>query len=661
MPLSFATFPRAHSFEAAGIAAALGPRLEPRKMLTQPPRVSPSRDAKKTSMLQSVKLTRSDKMADSRGGLQRVSESVGSTAATATTVNTEDDGRSSDTDAEDAEAEKRVVQALELEKKQQDYEKELKQLQSQLEAEKDEQKAADIKAKIKKKKRTKTSIEGELEQIVSMVQQEADESKAALGSVSRGTGRLWVRALFPYKPVAKPTHTWFDYDDIIEVLETDVKEEEKKIASQSLDMFAFLAEDEDDDEPDVPIKYMRGRVLAKVPERKAGLFPSNYVQDVRKFVGNFKVPGYKSNGSSILKTIRGKVSKKKRRFMAEGFDLDLSYITPKLIAMGIPAGDMSAIYRNNLGEVTRFLTHFHADHYQLYNLCNDRAYDVKKFNSRVVQYGFEDHNPCPFDMLEPFCKHLKTFLDQDEKNVAAIHCKAGKGRTGLMIATFLVYTQQLPTPNDSLRFFAVKRTKNCKGVTIPSQMRYVRYFSKYMQQKRLGKFTIPYSRPMKLVSVRLSPRPKMAENAWFVIDAFGTQELKAVNKIKSVKNTNRIDTREGFVPPTAVLDRRISSSKVMKRMKRQEDAKGVFWEMGEKGIAILDGDIRMSYYTRPRLSLKKQKLLYFWFNTRFLEPDGSGVATLELTKPELDKACKDKKNKTFPADFKVTLTFRAAS
>ena len=54
-------------------------------------------------------------------------------------------------------------------------------------------------------------------------------------------------------------------------------------------------------------------------------------------------------------TLRSLVSKKKRRFREDGYDLDLTYVTPRLVAMGFPAAEREAMYRNDRAELERLL------------------------------------------------------------------------------------------------------------------------------------------------------------------------------------------------------------------------------------------------------------------------------------------------------------------
>jgi phosphatidylinositol-3,4,5-trisphosphate 3-phosphatase and dual-specificity protein phosphatase PTEN len=71
------------------------------------------------------------------------------------------------------------------------------------------------------------------------------------------------------------------------------------------------------------------------------------------------------------------------------------------------------------------------------------------------------------DMILPFCQSVDEYLHAHPNNVVAIHCKAGKGRTGMMIAAYLVYCGVCETADEALTLYGKRRTNNGKGVTIP--------------------------------------------------------------------------------------------------------------------------------------------------------------------------------------------------
>jgi len=312
--------------------------------------------------------------------------------------------------------------------------------------------------------------------------------------------------------------------------------------------------------------------------------------------------------------LRNAVSKKKRRYQKNGFDLDLSYITDRLIAMGFPSESVEGVYRNPFKEVFRFLETYHKDHYRVYNLCSERGYDVAKFHNRVGCFPFDDHNAPPLELIFAFCKDVKEWLDSHEKNVAVIHCKAGKGRTGLMICSYMLYSGEWKTADEALNFYAAMRTYNQKGVTIPSQLRYVNYTATMVQNG----YKIPEQKYLILKTIGFQTIPKVANSHDIRFSVYMYKTLVYVYK---------------------------DSPKV----KAEKDANSdhdVLFEC--TGATPIRGDIKIDFYE------KGDRLFAFWFNTALIGPNN----TLELTKPELDKANKDKSHKAFKENFKVILTFQ---
>lgn len=178
------------------------------------------------------------------------------------------------------------------------------------------------------------------------------------------------------------------------------------------------------------------------------------------------------------------VSKKKRRYEDEEFDLDMTYVTKRVVAMGFPSTGCETIYRNSLKDISDLFKKKHNNNVKVYNLCveKDRIYTKDLFPlSSVTLFPSKDHNPCPIKLILEFCVDLVLHLINNPYSIGAVHCKAGKGRTGVMISAYLVFSGLCSTADEAFDYYAKVRTHNHKGVTIPSQRRYVKYFESFLQ------------------------------------------------------------------------------------------------------------------------------------------------------------------------------------
>jgi phosphatidylinositol-3,4,5-trisphosphate 3-phosphatase and dual-specificity protein phosphatase PTEN len=65
-------------------------------------------------------------------------------------------------------------------------------------------------------------------------------------------------------------------------------------------------------------------------------------------------------------------------------ELDLTYITDRLIAMAYPAsGMLEKTFRNSIDDVAGYLNEYHPHNYLIVNVSS-RPYDYAKFENRVL-------------------------------------------------------------------------------------------------------------------------------------------------------------------------------------------------------------------------------------------------------------------------------------
>lgn len=83
----------------------------------------------------------------------------------------------------------------------------------------------------------------------------------------------------------------------------------------------------------------------------------------------------------------------------------------------------------------------------------------------AANFPFLDHQAPSFDTLVDFCIDASAWLDKDKENVVVIHCKAGKGRTGTVIAALLLDMGQAKNAQEAIDLYGKYRTKNQRVVS----------------------------------------------------------------------------------------------------------------------------------------------------------------------------------------------------
>ncbi|XP_037693144.1 tensin-3 isoform X2 [Choloepus didactylus] len=164
--------------------------------------------------------------------------------------------------------------------------------------------------------------------------------------------------------------------------------------------------------------------------------------------------------------------------MEDGYELDLTYITERIIAVSFPASCSEESYLHNLEEVTRMLKSKHGDNYLVLNL-SEKRYDLTKLNPKIMDVGWPDLHAPPLDKMCTVCKAQESWLNSDPQHVVVVHCRGGKGRIGVVISSYMHFTNVSASADQALDRFAMKKFYDDKVSALmqPSQKRYVQFLS----------------------------------------------------------------------------------------------------------------------------------------------------------------------------------------
>ncbi|CAF1299673.1 unnamed protein product [Adineta steineri] len=316
-----------------------------------------------------------------------------------------------------------------------------------------------------------------------------------------------------------------------------------------------------------------------------------------------------------------------------------------------------------------FLSSKHGDKFYIYNLCveSERHYDGSRFNNNVcTDFSFEDHNPPTIKMVLAFCQHAETQLSLITDRTLVIHCKAGKGRTGVMSCCFLLYyyRDEYNDPLQTLKFYAQQRTSNEKGVTIPSQRRYVEYFGHLLNSQVL------YS-PKQIVFTGL-------------LITYKQNQIRNTSLYYTVSSSDhRIQYQSSEIP--LEYDTTINRDSLVDYSVLNAEHKHFIPPANQQCQILLEEDVLIEIFFTKTKRGKSEKLCHFWFNTFFLvDPNMQNILSVytekypesnlgvlsaclipeyghkhlyTMIKKDIDGFHKDKLHRLAPSSFTVSVLF----
>jgi len=336
---------------------------------------------------------------------------------------------------------------------------------------------------------------------------------------------------------------------------------------------------------------------------------------VQKTVNDSKATENVSEAFSFLKNVTQDALLGGSEGKLDPEELNMTFITPRIIIMGLPSSEIWIKGGYHIDHAAAYLKTKFAGKFMLWNM-SEKLYDYTKFNNNVLEFNFPGYAAAPLPLVFSMCDSLHGWLNADSQNVAIVHCLSGTGRSVSTVATYLSWAGLAPSPHRALQHISKVMKKPLSNLLIPSQQRYLGYFSQLLEGKE------PQNELRCLQRVIIKGIPA------FENDGSCRPYLQIFKDAKLLyTSTGKSHLDDG-----------------LRWYTQQDDT--IFFPVNQ----VLEGDIliRIRHYSRQG---KRISMMRFGFYTGFLEP-----GPIRLTKHEIDGACDSDK---FPDDFFVDLSLSA--
>lgn len=157
-----------------------------------------------------------------------------------------------------------------------------------------------------------------------------------------------------------------------------------------------------------------------------------------------------------------------------GILVNSQYVYPGVAQMCQPSS--TDIYkRNDINVIVDYIKEQCGDHFCIVNL-HERSYDFSRFDNKVLFCPCPDHCAPTLKYFEETSKAMLDVRAKDESVHFFIHCNAGRGRSGMVLAAFQAYCNAVDNVMEAVDRVNEVRSPEHMAITIPSQLRFLRYF-----------------------------------------------------------------------------------------------------------------------------------------------------------------------------------------